>query len=338
MGRKRGFIGTLVKISADMERAERRRQRELQAAVKSRQRATAASQKAAELEDAQREAELFENTIHLLTSMHRECSERIDWIAILEAPPPREPERNTHESFACRASLEVYTPGFFERLFGAEKKRRLLEANLEAALAREAELFENARKRHEAALVEHREAATLARTVLAADVAAYARVIDETGCLEELDDLRCSVEARFPGAQFAHATVRADGRDLVPSEVKTLSAKGKLSAKEMPKARFWEIYQDFICGAALRVARELCAVLPLKGALIDVRAPLLNSATGHYEDTCVLSVYCPAEELDRINFSAADASSVVESFMHEMAFAKSKGMNAVDSIPAGKFA
>ncbi len=44
----------------------------------------------------------------------------------------------------------------------------------------------------------------------------------------------------------------------------------------MTKAKFYELYQDYVCGVALRVARELFAILPLNTAFITTKTMLLN--------------------------------------------------------------
>jgi hypothetical protein len=60
-----------------------------------------------------------------------------------------------------------------------------------------------------------------------------------------------------------------------------------------------------------------------------------NPATGHLEDTCVLSVYCPRDKLDRVNFQSVDASELVGSLLHAMRFSRGKGMSAVQPLDAG---
>jgi len=69
------------------------------------------------------------------------------------------------------------------------------------------------------------------------------------------------------------------GERLIPSQIKSLTSTGKLSEMAMPKAQYYEIYRDFVCGVALRAGRELFAFLPVKTVLVNSQANLLNTRT-----------------------------------------------------------
>ncbi|WP_245959470.1 DUF4236 domain-containing protein [Neobacillus piezotolerans] len=95
------------------------------------------SRKLQEQEYARLQVELFENKLAMLTSIHHECDVAIDWLEVasrkldfaINSPGPNE--------IAAQARLASYQPGFFERLFRRdEKKRRELEANVELAKKR----------------------------------------------------------------------------------------------------------------------------------------------------------------------------------------------------------
>jgi hypothetical protein len=171
-----------------------------------------------------------------------------------------------------------------------------------------------------------------AQRVLEGDLAAYQQVLEESDCFEELNELGCAVAVQWGSAKVARAAVRAQEADVVPVEEKTVTARGKLAIKKMAAGRVTDIYQDFICGAALRTARELLAILPLDVVVVDVYTNLLNPATGHFEDAPVLSVYCPRERLERINFDNADASEVILTMRNAMTFRRGKGMDRVEPL------
>ena len=93
----------------------------------------------------------------------------------------------------------------------------------------------------------------------------------------------------------------------------------------MPKSRFFELYQDYVCGAALRVGRELLALLPVDMVLAHGTSEVLNSVTGHIEEATILSVAMPRATMDRLNLSALDPSDSMTNFVHHMDFKKTKG-------------
>src|ERR1019366_10691322 len=87
--------------------------------------------------------------------------------------------------------------------------------------------------------------------------------------------------------------INVNSSQTIPTEVKTLTSSGKLSIKPMPKGRFQEIYQDYVCGCMLRVAREVFAMLPVEMVLVTASADLLDSRTGHTSAQPVLSAAMP---------------------------------------------
>ena len=333
MGRRRGFFQTLAQEAAKAERAQRRRQRELLAQERASQRAYAATQQELEREHAQREADIFANTVELLLSVHHETSPSIDWSAIKAIDRPIASTVDVRGSKLAHEALEAYEPGFFERLFGLTGRWRRLETRLADALRAEKEQQERTARENLIATERWTQQNALASAVLAGAAEAYDQVLDESGCLEELHDLECKPTVRWVGPEIGHVQLEAPGLDaVVPVEEKNITARGKLTTKAMAAGKRWTIYQDFLCGAALRAARETLSVLPVEGVVVDVSIALLNSTTGHHDNSTVVSVYCPREAMGKINFVNADPSDVVESFKHSMKFTRSKGVAAVTPI------
>ena len=93
------------------------------------------------------------------------------------------------------------------------------------------------------------------------------------------------------------AVLRCMVRDnsAVPREEKKVSAKGKLTSKTMAVSMYWGVYQDYVCGCALRVARETFALLPVPRVVINVAIAGLDSSTGHDAESTILAVSVPRE-------------------------------------------
>jgi len=100
----------------------------------------------------------------------------------------------------------------------------------------------------------------------------------------------------------------------------------------MPKTKYWALYQDHVCSAAIRVARELFHLLPIARTYVHVAAEMLNTATGHSGPETVLSVEFDRDRLLGLNFDRIDASDAVESFRHAMNFKKTAGFSPVETL------
>ncbi len=297
--------------------------RDAAASMKAARRLEAEQRKAQEMYLARLEVEEFESTIAALTSVHRECSAPIHWPTLLTPQATIDQSESRH----LEAQLASYRPSFWERLWGSKKRRDDLLAALDTARAREREAWERAN-------ADASEVARVASLVLSGNTDAYNHVIESTGCLEELREFGCEPRGTWVDAQTAFVTIRVPGPEVVPSESKSLTASGRLSTKRVPANTHAEMYQDFVCGVALRTARELCSVLPLHGVFCDVRAPVFDSRSGQSPEILVLSVHCHAERLTsaRVNFDRVDPSDLVTTFPHAMKLARGKGFQAVETI------
>ena len=105
----------------------------------------------------------------------------------------------------------------------------------------------------------------------------------------------------------------------------------------MPKTKFYEIYQDYVCGCVLRIARELFALLPIEMTVITANGKAVNTKTGYLEDQPILSVAIPRETLSGLNFNLLDPSDSMANFVHMMKFMKTKGFQQVETLSRKDF-
>ena len=76
-----GTIRSLQAAARRAEREERREQRELERRIREHSRMRA-------LEQAEYEVAVYENSIKLLDSIHKDCSPQVDWQSVSESPEP----------------------------------------------------------------------------------------------------------------------------------------------------------------------------------------------------------------------------------------------------------
>lgn len=329
----------MAKQSRDAERAERRRQREVHAWLKENAKMHAAMEKEAAKRYAAAEVEAYDLQMSGLLTLQRECGRKANWKSRSRARPPEFKAPGTPNTDAAQRQLEGYRPGFFEKLFGGAKKRQAeLVAAVSHAKVADERLTQSALASHGSDMEAWKDAVAFAKLILSNDAGAFKEAVEQASWMSELEELGCKTKVVFDPSMIAHAVLTAPGEEVVPTEVKTLNAKGAVATKQMPKAKALETYQDFLCGAALRVARELTALLPLRAVLVEVYVELLNSSSGHFERSCVLSVYCPVEGLAKIDSGRADPSDAIGRFKSAMAFSRGKGMSKVKPFPLSEFA
>lgn len=315
-----------------MNRAAIRNQRELQKQQKM-------IAKMQENERAAYEVQVYQNHIDLLLSVHKECGEIYDWAEIEHSEPPAKPERlNQHED-AAKLNLSSLKIGLSDKLLGRgdAKKKQLLDAIEDATRLDEKE-YQDALTSYQNEYEEWQTVTKLSTKILSGDMAAYIEVIKKVDPFSDIKGPGSSYKINVDSKTMLTATLSVNGENVIPTEVKSLTKSGKLSIKAMPKNKFYEIYQDYVCGSSLRIARELFALLPIDMIIVNAFGSLLNKKTGHIEDTPILSMAVPRKTFDMLNFENLDPSDSLNNFVHNMNFKKSNGFGPVEILDSSIFA
>ena len=324
-----GWKGALRSVQAEMRRAEReaqRRQRELEKQHKQ-------LEKMQELERAAYEVHVHENHIDLLLSVHKECSNIWDWEKILSSEAPVKPIKSHTREESTQAKLDKFNPGVFGKMLGrAESKRDKLVRNVEEARRADEKEYQEALQAYEQEYADWEAASGLADRILAGSAEAYLDVIRQTDPFSDISELGSSIEFRVESSSIVEATLHVNSEQVIPSEVKSLLKNGKLSVKRIPKGRFYELYQDYVCSCVLRVSRELFALLPIEMVIVNAVENLLNTQTGHVEEQPILSVAIPRKTLKGLNCEMLDPSDSMSNFVHRMTFRKTKGFSVVETL------
>jgi hypothetical protein len=327
----KGFLRSMNSTINKMERASRRIQKEQEQRRKQ-------IEKLGVLEQAKFEVDEYENYIELIQSMHKDCSEPINWVKISNLEQPIKPEVYNANERRATQRRETYAPNFIDRIFKLEQKKikKLDNKILEAKIIDEKENTYHL-NRYEKEYEEWRKSTEIASKVLLGDQDAYYEVIKEMSPFEEIENLGSSIGFYVVNRSFVVCGVNIYKDDVIPKEEKKLSKSGKLTTKEIPVSRFNTIYQDHVCSAALRVAREMFSLLPIEKALVNAIAEAVNTETGNLEKIVILSVLIPKKTIDTINFDLIDPSDCMNNFICNMNFKKSTGFNKVEEIDYEKY-
>lgn len=321
--------GFLREVNAAQKRAARANERQARLHA----RALKLQAKADEIERAAAEVEEFDERVTQLTAIHHDVGEPMDWIEIRDRPAPISPQRTTRWEHSAVQERDKFKPGFWQRILGKEAAlRERLEQQIVAARNRDEVSHQGALKLHKQQLEQWQELHQMAVAILAGEANVYRRAIEELEPLAELQEIGCGLEISFPDALTAEIDLVVESERVVPREAKSLTRSGKLSTKSIPQGKFQELYQDYVCGCALRCAREFFSFLPLQRVIVNVKATLLDSATGHSRLETILTAGLPRSTLERMNFTAADPSDSMRLFPHRMGFKRSQGFFSVRAL------
>jgi hypothetical protein len=313
-----GPKGTLRAIEA----AERRREREAQKRLRELMRQAKERAKLSAIEQARLEVETYENRVELLRSVHKDQGEIWDWPAVAASLPPPCPRKHSyHEERANQRFL----------VLPAEKKEAA-QSMLEQARSRDEQDFQAAMQSYSEQMADWEKLKQLARRILAEEHKAYTEALVEFNPFVEISDLGSSINFTIHSAKLVECVLKVNGRQIIPAEVKTLTASEKVSFKPMPKGLFHEIYLDYLCGCVLRVAREVFALLPVDMILVAAAADSFDPRTGQTAEQPVLSVAMPRADVARLDFDQLVPSETMEHFQHRAEFKASRKAEAFHPI------
>jgi hypothetical protein len=286
-----------------------------------------------ELEHARLIVDEFENYLEVIQTVHRDCSDNVNWKSVAASPMPQEPQIDESASRKAANELQAFKPNFFQKVLGSEKKQRQKLADKVAQLQR------NEQNDHMMKIGEWkrevsswRDMVAIANGVLAGKTESYKACIEEMNPFEEIKALGSGLGIKFNSPSEITVNMIVHDDKVIPKQQKSLLASGKLSTKDMPVGRRNEIYQDYVCSAVLRVGRELFALLPIEQVIVNANGDLLNSATGRLESQTILSAMLVRQTMERINFNSIDPSDSMKNFKCNMNFKKGQGMSPVTPL------
>ncbi len=312
----RGVTRTMRAIDRQAKQAERQRV--------ARQNVLA---KQAMLDASAQAAAEYDAVIDALTAAHRVGFARRDWLTDATAPLLDVPERSSAEEQAAEDALATYEPGWFVRSFGlTERRRAALAAAIDHARARDDADHAERQGAVEAANARIR----FAQRVTERDRDAVLEALETHSALGRLPFSVEAAELLFTGDGRIVAVI--DGLDLedMPDETVTLLQSGKASIKAMASGKRLELHRDALCSAAIRVAIEILAALPLDEIEVVLLTDILDRGSGHIAGEPVLYLRVTAQALQAVNLTRAEALALVERLGGHMAWNKRDGFRAIN--------
>lgn len=326
------FKGAMRSYGAAVRRMEREQQRQAREAA----RRFKEQQKLQEIENAQQAVSDWENYVETIQSVHKNCTEPIDWKQIEEAEKPTEPIFETKNEVIAKNKLDNFKPSFFDKVFGStQKKINRLSQQVEQAREKDKKNFDIANKNYLDELNNWYELQEISTGIKKKDPESYKNALQYFDPFSDIGELGTKISFNFEGNHI-NIDVHVNSLDVIPDYELRQTSTGKLSKKNMPKTRYNELYQDHICSASMRIAREVFAYLPIDYARINAMAKIVSTKTGHLEEKPILSVIFSSQTIESLNLETIDPSDSMQNFIHNMKFNKTKGFSVVEKVELQK--
>ncbi len=269
--------------------------------------------------------QLDEQTSYLdrIRKIHTLCSDQVDWNAEAQALPPFTYGTQGPLQTQAVRDYENYKPTLSERLMSSklEKHKKELFDTIQSAASQDAEQYN-----------EWNEHRLFAERILKGDTDAYLSAIEENNPFEDFADYGSDFEFGTEDSHRIEVEFAVQSEGVVPARLKGLTPTGKLSEKNITKTQFYDYTQDYVCSTAIRLAREMFALLPVDTVLVHAVDKILNTATGNDEELPILSVEFQRDRFTGTNFDRIDCSDFVTSFRHNMSFSKTTGFRETEEL------
>ncbi len=321
----RGFLRSYGAAVRRIEREQQRKAREAARRFKEQQKLQA-------INDAKQAVADWEHYVDTLQSIHKNCTNSVDWNSLQKMPDPTSPARSAVHESTVRRKIYNYKPSVVDKLLGAtQKKIDQLNALLNEAIQKDEEEYKLACEQYQKEIDDWNQIQSITEGIENKDSASYIEALHYLNPLADLGELGIEVTFSVEG-ELIDIYLHANSEEIIPDYELKMTSTGKLSKKAMPKSRFYELYQDHVCSSVIRVAREVFAYLPVDHVRINATTMLLNSATGYLEDKPILSVIIPLATIDLLNLNAIDPSDSMQNFIHNMKFKKTTGFTEVEKV------
>ena len=177
-----------------------------------------------------------------------------------------------------------------------------------------------------------RELQPFAQSVLAGDIDAYFRVIEQVGPFDDLLEYGSGFEVGTDDPKIMEIEFQVKSGDIIPTQYPDMKASGEIVMKDFSKSAYFELVQDYVSSTMLRVARDTLALLPVQTVIIHAVDKILNPATGNDEEVTIASAKIKRDAMATLNFERIDPSDCLESFESNVKFKKTTGYSPVDRV------
>lgn len=325
--------GAIRTYGAAVRRMEREQQRQARESAKR----FKEQQKLEEIENAQQAVSDWENYVGTIQSVHKNCTEPVDWIQIENTKKPIELTLDSKNELNAKNKLDNFKPSILDKLFGStQKKLNRLNDLLEQAKTKDKKEYDVNYKEYLDELNNWQELQEISAGIKNKEIDFYKKALQYFDPFSDIGELGTQVSFNFE-QNHIDIDLHVNSIDNIPDYELKQTSTGKLSKKSMPKTRFNELYQDHICSASIRIAREVFAYLPIEYARINAVAKIVNTKTGHLEEQPILSVIFPPKTIDNLNLETIDPSDSMQNFVHNMNFSKTKGFSVVEKAELNKY-
>lgn len=265
----------------------------------------------------------FNNYIEQITSFHKECDYEYDWESIVKEPEPFKVGEKGPNEVAALEKLNKYEPNILVKVFKTleDKRRKELEEEVKKAIEEDKKLYQFWEKQRNTAL-----------SILQKDPNAYMTLLKDINFCNELAGFIDSLEFEAPDGVTMIIECNINIDDIIPTHYWNVTKTGKLSKRKYSMTDYYSIIKWYVSSLAIRIARNIFGLLPIKTVIINNQTNVLDAQVGRIDNITILSVKIDKATLEKLNFDLIDPFDALNNFEHNVKFLKTRGFQPVERL------
>lgn len=276
-----------------------------------------------------------ENRIENITKIHTDKIDPIDWKAIAAKPMPERPRPLRANYDKALLKFKKFQPRFYHLPGQYSRKKKKLRDAGKRAIESDKRIYSENKEIYEQQHAEWSSQVSAAQSVLSLSSEAIMGVLQsrvpsimQTRFIGLIGNANCKVTG-----DIAYVNTEVFEFDMVvPKTLTRLLKSGRLSERAMPIRQGNDLYRDYVASAALKIAGDIFALVPLRKTVVTCSARMVNKANGHEELTPVLSVLVDRESYTLLNLEYIDPSDCIGNFKHSINYKANKGMSPISEL------
>lgn len=264
------------------------------------------------------EVEKHNAYINMLTSVHLEVEDNVDWHVIAG----EDLSHLLNEGPNVKSVLDEaanYKPTWRDKLFNrVDARKMMIEEKLPEAREFDMALHEKKQRLKDIAV-----------GILNGNSKMWTNALIEYAPFDDIESFGSELVFDIQNNNLV-VNFTVGNKEVVPINTLSLTSTNKVSRKKMSVTNYLALYQDYVCSCVIRIAREVFAIIPIDTVLIHVYD--FSQAEPSPKMGCILSTRLNRVNIENLQFEDIDCSDTIETFEHNMKYLKTKGFKLVEEL------
>lgn len=265
----------------------------------------------------------YEYLMFMVKNIYKFSIDIIEWSEVKRIPEPFNINELGPNAIIEQSIIDAYEPSLVEKAFKSklDKKKEYFKLKLREAMQKDEDIY-NA----------WRELIDLAEDILKGRLSSYFKAIKIINPFEDLLELGIDFEFGADDSNVMHVEYVVDSKEVIPYYKLTSSKMGVLNKSNFSREEYNNLVRDYIAGCAVRIARELFALIPIDEVVVHIVDHKFNTNNRINEKLTVLSADIKRNAIESLDVDNLTPIDILGALKYNMNFNDYDGLQIIDRI------